>query len=143
MATRTTSVLVIDTLQQDYGPAPDGSLPSLTTYISTASTIVDRVVSIAGDKGYTLTTTELELIERWLAAHAYAQMDKPLASKSSGGASGSFQGQTAKGFESTLYGQMALRLDWTGALTIIDKRQTVDFFWAGRLPRNQTDYDSR
>jgi hypothetical protein len=95
--------------------------PSLQPYIDTASVIVDRVQMMAARKGIALSSSELEMIERWLSAHQYCCSDKTYASKSTSGASGSFQGQTTTGFEATLYGQTALRLDFSGSLQQLDK----------------------
>lgn len=111
--------------------------PSLMPFIDTAAAITSRVQQCAARKGKALTLEELELVERWLAAHAYAQSDKPYTSKSTEGASASFSGQTGMGLDSTLYGQMALRVDPSGCLAAIDKRQQAGGFWLGRQARDQ------
>lgn len=108
---RTTAALVQALLQGDYKPGVD-----LAPHLDTASALVDRVDSAAKAGGAQMPDSLLELIERWCAAHAYAMVDQPFASKSSEGASGSFQGQTGKYFEATKYGQMAVSLDYTGTL---------------------------
>jgi hypothetical protein len=66
-----------------------------------------------------LTDTRLEVIERWLAAHLYCVTDRPYKSRSAGGASGTFDGNTDKGLDATLYGQTAKVLDTTGFLSSI------------------------
>lgn len=137
---RTTSSAVQLILLKDY----DGEdLPSLSPYIEAATAIVDRVESCASEKEIPLSATELELIERWLSAHFYQMSDQAYTSKSTGGASGSFKGQFGAGFEITTYGQMALRLDYSGCLSAIDKRQTAGAFWLGKEPSNQTPYYQR
>lgn len=135
---RTTSASVQDILGNNY----DGST-SLTPFIDTATAIVDRVETCAADRDKALTDAELELIERWLAAHCYQQMDQGYASKSTDGAGASFHGQTGMHLESTKYGQMALRLDWSGCLTAIGSRQTARMAWLGKAPSAQTDYVNR
>lgn len=140
---RTTSTLVQGVLVNDYGPDYQDNYPSLDPYIDTASAIVDRVAACAIDRDMTLSSTELEILERWLAAHCYTQMDQTFASPSTEGASASFHGQTGMGFEGSKYGQMALRLDWSGCLQIIDKRQFAGGIWLGKPVSEQTPYDSR
>lgn len=149
MAARTTSKLVQDVLLDDYGPKVDGVLPDLTPYIASANALVNRIAVLApsraviGFGNIAADPASLELVERWLAAHFYCLSDKPLASKSSGGASGSFQGQTGKGFESTNYGLNALRLDYSGILEAIDKRKVAGAVWLGKTIPEQLSYDDR
>jgi len=122
--------------------------PSLTPFIDTASAYVDDIVTCAAERSpaVTLSAARLELIERWLAAHFYAQSDKPYASKNTEGASASFHGQTAMYLESTLYGQTAMRLDKSGCLSSIGsgaERKVASAVWLGRPPSEQTDYSDR
>jgi len=129
----------------DYGPRLSGDNPDLDPFIETASSIVDDVVECATAKGKTLTAAKLELIERWLAAHFYAVSDKPYTSRSTVDASGSFAGQTAMYFESTLYGQHAMRLDPSGCLDAIGgkERKRAGGSWLGKNPSSQIDYEDR
>jgi len=110
-------------------------MTDLTPYISSATVIVDRVYSAALNKAFnavTLTAQELELIERWLAAHFYCTMDPLYRSKSTLGASGQFQrGQAAAGFETTDYGARACEIDYSGCLRAIGLRQFAGGFYAG------------
>jgi hypothetical protein len=124
---RTTTSLVEKVLADNY----DGQM-DLQQFIDSATVIVDRIVTCASGKGITLTASELELIERWLAAHCYAQVDMLYASKSTAGASASFQGQTGLSLDSTRYGQMAVNLDYSGCLNAIGKRQFVQGYHLGR-----------
>jgi hypothetical protein len=140
---RTTADLVKGVLMDDYGARLDGTPPDLSPYIDTASLLVDRVVTCAAGKRLALTAAELELIERWLSAHAYAMVDQPYASKSTGGASGSYQGRTDMMLEATKYGQMALALDWTGCLSAVSKQARAGARWLGKPPRDQLSYDDR
>lgn len=127
----------------DFGAREDGTTPSLTPFIDTAAAIVDRVEACAILKSKTLTATELELVERWLAAHFYAVSDKPYASRSTSGASGSFHGQTGMYLEATLYGQTAMRVDYSGCLAALNKRATAGAMWLGKPPSEQIAYVDR
>lgn len=130
---RTTRKLVEGVLGSNYGPLADGSLPDLDPFIDTASAIVDRVSTCAANKGLKLSGVELELVERWLSAHCYCQMDPLMMSKSSGGASGGFQRAGATDdFGSTDYGKTACRLDYSGCLSAIGKRQFAGGMWLGQ-----------
>lgn len=118
----------------------------LTPFIDTASAMVDDVVAcISAKGGMALTAARLELIERWLAAHYFKVSDKPYSSRSTEGASGGFDGQTAMYLESTLYGQTALRLDSSGCLDAAGGKEvkTAGAAWLGRPPSEQTDYADR
>lgn len=118
--------------------------PDLTRFIAWASKVVDWVVSKDTD-GVLDSDTAIEL-ETWLAAHAYAAADQLLQSKSTMGASGNFQGQTGKYFESTYYGQYALSMDPTGWLThkqgelTRGMRATAGVIWNGVLPENDSNF---
>lgn len=120
----------------------DGST-DLSPYIATATVMVDRVASCATVKGKALSDAELELIERWLAAHLYAMADQTYTSKTTQGASGSFGGQLGMSLEATKYGQNALAVDYSGCLTVISKRQVASFGWLGKPKSEQTDYEDR
>lgn len=137
---RTTSDLVKGILLQDYDAK---KAPSLTPFIDTASIVVDEVVRLAAGAGYPLAANVQEMVERWLSAHMYQQSDKGYQSKGQGGASASFAGQTTMGFESTLYGQTAMRLDFSGYLTAINKRQVAGCQWLGKTQSEQIPYDDR
>lgn len=100
--------------------------PSLQPFIDAASSMVDRAV--ATRRGSVLSTSDQELIERYLAAHFYCTSDKVYTSTSKGGASGSFMQQTGKGLEQTPHGQTILRLDYTGAINGVDKMARARVF---------------
>lgn len=114
-----------------------GSSPDLQAFIDTASLIVSRVNTCATTKGVTLSTEELEMIERYLAAHYFSHADQLYQSKSTNGASGSFQGQTGKGIESSQYGMTALQLDPSGCLNAITKGARASVTWGGKPTSTQ------
>ncbi len=141
MSIRTTSDDVIALLQKDYDSI---NLPDLTGYIASANVVVDRVYTCSVAKDRTLTDTELELIERWLAAHFYATSDRPYKSKSTLKSSASFDGNTDKGLEATLYGQQAMAIDYSGCLeAIFSKRARASVTWLGKPPSEQIEYSDR
>ena len=99
--------------------------PDLTPFIDTAEMIVGQVcVTDPATKvsiGYA--DNQLELIERWLAAHFYAILDPRYQSQTFGGAGGTTQGQTAMNFAGTTYGQQAMLLDTNGGLAWLSEHR--------------------
>lgn len=154
---RTTSDLVKAVLAagQDYDLDNN---PDLAAYIQPAVAITNRIAACATNRGMGMQGlqvagqtvagedtegTELELIERYLAAHFYVQSDENYQSKTTAGASANFQGRTDMGIDASKYGQTAKRIDWSGCLTIIDKRQFASSFWLGKYPSAQIPYDEK
>lgn len=114
---------------------------SLTPFIDTASAMVDRVETCAIADEADLTAAELELVERWLAAHCYQQFDKGYTSRSTISSSGSFEGQTGMYLESTRYGQMAMSVDPSGCLRAQNAggRTVASAVWLGKPPSAQVN----
>jgi ATP phosphoribosyltransferase len=137
---RTSSILVQGVLAAggDYNGSTD-----LTPYIDAASIIVSRIATCATNRGISLSTEELEIIERWLAAHAYAMSDQPYLEKETERARGKFQGQTKMHFEATKYGQMAMDLDYSGCLSVLNSRKFVRVDWLGKRGSEQLDVTQR
>lgn len=115
----------------------------LGQFIDTANVIVTRVNTCASDKDITLSSTELELIERWLAAHYYVMSDQVRESKRTGDAESKYQGKTGKNLEASKYGQTAMDLDPSGCLASLNNRKIASMFWAGKTPTEALDYDER
>ena len=138
MSVRTTSAAVTAILGGHY----DGST-SLTPFLDTATVLVDQLE--AADSGGLMSAAALERVEAYLTAHFYAHADPITQSRSTGRASGQFQGQTAMGFDATLYGQTAKRLDATGYLVKLDQplRPKASCSWLGKQPADQLDADER
>jgi hypothetical protein len=128
VAQRTQTLAVEKLLGRNYDRRTD-----LQQFVDSASVVVDRAVTAAlSIKDITLLPTEQELMERWLAAHFYAAQDPLYTSKSSLGASGSFQrGAGKEGFESTDYGARACNIDYSGMLKAIGARQSAGALWLG------------
>jgi hypothetical protein len=137
---RTTPKLVSEIIQVD---------PSLqiAPFIRSASALVDWLAAEALTLAPPITVAEslLRELETWLAAHLYAHRDQLYTSKSTGGASASFQGQTGMYLESTQYGQTALLLDVTGLLAARNKGivNRVQVAWLGKRRSERVDYDQR
>ena len=98
-------------------------------YMNSASIVVDRIVRKATRLGITIPDDELKLIETYLSAHFYALKELQYSEKATGRARGVYQGQTGMGFNSTLWGQMAVELDPTGELDGGDTEATLS--WLG------------
>lgn len=137
---RTTSAAVKLVLQDDYDSANE---PSLVPFLDTATAMVDRVATCATRKSWTLSAAELELIERWLAAHFYCQGDPSYVSRSTAGASGNFTGQFGMGLDGTRYGQQAQAIDTSGCLAALAKRRVAGGAWLGKTDREKLTWDQR
>ena len=91
-----------------------------------------------------LDSDDLEIIERWLAAHLYAHADQLLSSKSTADASGTYQGKTGMGLESTQYGQTAMDMDASGCLRSMNKgNNQLTVGWLGKSVSSQIAYGNR
>lgn len=132
--TRTRASQVEDILGRNYITGVD-----LTPYIEVASAVVTRVNTCAVAKGYTLSSTELELIERWYAAWVYTDMDPLYRSKSTGGASGSFDTDPKQ----KRYLRQAIALDPSGCLAGIVAGHNAGAVWIGKVPSERIPYDQR
>lgn len=85
----------------------------LTPFIAAANIIVTNVVTDSA-----IDADHLKEIERWLSAHCVSMgRDMRVAKEKADDASVEYQGKTKMHLEATLYGQMAMDLDTSGALT--------------------------
>ena len=134
---RTSSQAVKGILMRDYDKVNN---PSLTPFIETANSVTSRVNNLASSNGYSLTDTELELIERCLSAHLYVMSDQTYAEKRTGDAEAVYKGMSGMGLEASNYGQQALIIDTTGSLAALSKGYKAKGFWLGLNPTSQTDY---
>jgi hypothetical protein len=93
-------------------------------------------VTCATNKGITLSSTTLELIERWLSAHYYTVMDPLYKSKNTGRAGASFNDRS--------YADTAKQLDTSGCLAaILAGGNRVGVWWLGKPPSQQIPYADR
>lgn len=121
---------------------------AIEPHIDSAHAIVLYMESkCSGFKAMSL--SQRELVERWLAAHFYASTDPQYSQKSTGGASGVFQGQVAMYFEGTWYGQRAMEVDGSGCLSKRQQelktgtKQSASISWAGKRPTEKLTFDER
>ena len=91
--------------------------PDLTTFINTASRLVDYVVT--QDSLQILVADALTDIESYLAAHFYGHADQFYSESRTLRSQGKYQGTTAMVLSSTQYGQTAMLLDITGTLAYL------------------------
>ena len=146
---RTTPLLVKKILGRDYNV--DAGL-DLQPYIDSANILVNQCAARQGSgmvpislmAAGPLTPAELEITERWLAAHLYSCSDKQHQQVSDvKGNSASYSTKNAMGFELTTYGQQAIRLDRSGYLRALDRGAVAGMHWLGKLPIDQIPYDQR
>lgn len=136
MAIRTTAAAVQAVLLNEYDTI---NIPDLTTFIATASSIVDDLH--AADTAGVVGTTKLERIECYLACHFFKQTDQMTSARTTNKVSGTFQGQTQMGFDYTPYGQTAKQLDNSRYLVAMDKGGFIRADWLGGYrPPDESDY---
>ena len=105
---------------------------SLTLFIAVAISLVTEVCS---SDDYT--ATRLNQIALWLSAHFYTVRDPRAEMEKAGSVSEKFQSKVDLGFDTSHYGQMAMRLDTEGGLAALNeqikrgKKVTVGATWLG------------
>jgi hypothetical protein len=109
--------------------------PTLTPYIRAANLLMDRVNQCATERGYILTTTELQEMERWMAAHFYTIYDPIYKSKQTANSSATYFDRS--------YMDAAKAMDPSGCLNAVMMSQRVNFDWLGKTPNEQIDVDQR
>jgi hypothetical protein len=132
---RTTKALVAGIIEVDSNVIPSDA--AMAPFIEVASELVTEWCT--GDNGpaTAYAVARLELIERWLAAHFYTVRDPRAASEGvSGGPTATYQSAVDRGFDTSHYGQTAMRLDTNGGLTrlnssILRGGGNVRVVWAG------------
>jgi len=112
-------------LSDDFADMTDAQL---SPHILTAFTIINDQ-GIAADSG--TTSTKLELIERWLAAHFATVFVREATREKAGPVAAEYEGNAKPGerLDSTRFGKNAIMLDDTGALAKLSdskvKKQTA------------------
>ncbi len=109
---------------------------SLTPFIELANALVTQCCT--GDSvEITYTDAILELIERWLSAHIYTNRDPRAISEKAGPVSERTQSKVDLGFDTSHYGQTAMRIDYQGGLSALNEQiksggvSTVGATWLG------------
>lgn len=132
---RTTLALIGGIIQVDPEIVPDDA--AMVPFIAVANELVTECCT--GAKGPVTEYPEdrLELIERWLAAHFYTNRDPRVTNEKAGSVGQAFQSQVGLGFDTSHFGQMAMRLDTNGGLAKVNEdtkkggKRRVGVFWAG------------
>lgn len=107
---RTTSVLVQGIIQTAAGV-------DLTPFIAAANMLVTNVCTYQlNPYSDGFVGSQMELIERWLAAHFYTAYDAQLVAAKAGSAGASFQYKIDYNLGSSVWGQQAMILDQRGSL---------------------------
>lgn len=110
-------------------------------FIATATDLVD---AIAAEAGNSYSSTTLELIERWLAAHFAAIHTRIAQRQEIGAAEQEAAMNVGRGLDLTEWGQMAQVLDRDGFLsTLSKKRKVAAVYWLGEeVPERSNVTDS-
>jgi hypothetical protein len=133
-----TTAVAVQTL---LGDAYDSNY-AVTSFITTSYLVVTKHCTHAD-----LTTTELEEIERYLAAHFYCITHRRNVSEKIDTLAENKQHVEGLGLDVTEFGQMAKMLDWSGALASLDnamkngKRRSVSVSWAGKENDESTELE--
>jgi hypothetical protein len=96
---------------------------SLDPFIETANHLVTKVCTSSN-----YDATDLELIERWLAAHFYAVRDPRRLREKAGPVSAEYKGKWDLKLNLTEYGQQVLLLDYEGHFAALNERKNAAVF---------------
>lgn len=135
---RTSSAAVILVLGQRTAAGKAGNYDGqsdLSPYIEAASSVVDDLAAAASAEGITFTSTKAELVERWLAAHYYTQMDPLYKSRTTDRGKGDFVEQN--------FLMVATQLDPTGLLPGILEGNRAEGDWLGKAAPDALTYEER
>ncbi len=91
---------------------------TLTPFIAAANTLVTQCCT---DLAEDYTDDELQQIETWLAAHIFTIRDMRAFREKAGSVSEEKQSRVDLGFDTSHYGQMAMRLDYHGGLAKLNE----------------------
>jgi hypothetical protein len=83
----------------------------ITPFLESANSIVTGKCL-----GVEYSNEDLELIERWLAAHLACARDPQIAQETAGAAKWTYDGKTGMGLKATRFGQNAMLQDYNGTL---------------------------
>jgi hypothetical protein len=111
----------------------------LQQFVDMGSSVTDTLVSDASGAGLTITAGQAELVERNLAAYFYTNTDPLYASKSTGGASGSFLYEKNE----NPFLRAAKMLDPTGLLPGILSGKSASLTWLGTTESEERTYRER
>ena len=92
---------------------------SLTPFIAAANVLV---TDCCGDADPAYDEERLTLIETWLSAHMYTNRDMRAEKEKAGSVAATYQSKVDLGFDTSHYGQMAMRLDTQGGLSSLNEQ---------------------
>lgn len=124
---RTTSALVEGIIENELSI-------TLTPFIDAANTLVTRCCTDLTDD---YTVAELVQIETWLSAHIFTVREGRAFREKAGSVSEEKQSKVDLGFDTSHYGQMAMRLDYHGGLAQLNEdikkgiSKQLIFAWIG------------
>ena len=133
---RTTSTLVEGIIEVYTGI-------TLTPFIDAANMLVTQCCTDLTDD---YTAAELVQIETWLSAHFYTVKDMRAEMERAGTVQEKVQSKVDLGFDTSHYGQMAMRLDYYGGLAKLNEQikkgisKQLNFTWVG-TPKPTADDD--
>ena len=131
---RTTKAEIEEIIEIDVEIIPDDA--AMAPFITAANMLVTQCCTGANGPSTAYDTTQLEMIERYLAAHFYTNRDPRASSEKAGPVGVSYQDRVDLGFDSSFYGQTAMRLDFNGGLAKVNEdtkkgKPTVGVAWLG------------
>lgn len=134
---RTTKAQIEAIIEVDATVVPDDA--AMEPFILVANELVTERCTGAAGPSTPYTDARLEMIERWLAAHFYTNRDPRVTDERAGGVSATYQSSVGLGFDTSHYGQMAMRLDTNGGLAKLNEdtkkgRPRVRVVWPGTYP---------
>ena len=131
---RTTRAQVGQIIKLDPEIIPDDA--AMEPFITIANELVTE--RCTGDAGPTTAYNDerLELIERWLTAHFYTHRDPRATGEKAGSVGVTFQSKVGLGFDTSHYGQAAMRFDTNGSLAKLNNdmkkgKSVASLTWLG------------
>lgn len=138
MAVRTTRANIAAIIELDDSVIPNDA--AMLPFITIANELVtERCTGTTYGPATAYSEDRLELIERWLAAHFYTNRDPRSSDEKAGSVGASYQSKVDLGFDTSHYGQTAMRLDTNGGLAALNDLMKkgaprVGASWLGTTP---------
>ena len=132
---RTTAILVGGIIEVDASITLDPFIDAANLLVTQCCTGLDEAYS----------SGQLIIIETWLAAHFYTVRDPRAEMEKAGSVSERLQSKVDLGLDTSHYGQMAMRLDYTGGLAELNNQskdgtaQSVGVDWLGTADPTDSD----
>lgn len=137
---RTTKDDVEEIIELDAEIIPDDD--AMAPFILVANELVTECCT--GDAGpdTAYSDARLELLECWLSAHLYTNRDPRTTSEKAGSVGAAYQSKIDLGFDTSHYGQTAMRLDTNGGLAKLNAdmkkgKPRAGVAWLGLHPNDQ------